>query len=198
MGVQEFSGPENPNHGHESAPALSGESGVLFPHVYTQLRDLAHRKMAQESRGLTLQTTALVHEVYLRLSSDPDVRWENPRHFYAAAAEAMRRILIERARRYATTKRGEGRRRESLEQVDEAGAAVAETTDPAALLSLDEALTELRTFDPDLAEVVMLRFFAGLTFEEVAATLGRSLRAVKYDWSVARAWLLRRIEPRGA
>lgn len=176
-----------------AGPALSGPTAALFPHVYAQLRGLAERQLRHEPADHTLQPTALVHEVYLRLSQDAEVRWENPRHFYAAAAEAMRRILIERARRYATQKRGDGRQREPLAAVDEAGGDIG-AADPAALLALDEALHELRTFDAELAEVVLLRFFAGLTFEEVAATVERSLRAVKYDWSAARAWLLRRIE----
>lgn len=171
--------------------SLTGTTRDLFPHVYAQLRDLAHAKFARERPGLTLQTTALVHEVFLRLSSDPQVTWENPRHFFAAAAQAMRRILIERARRYASPKHGGHHPRQHPDSLDLF--AQPESPDPHALLSLSDAIDELNAFDPQLAEVVMLRYFAGLSFEEVAQTLDRSLRAVKYDWAAARAWLLRRL-----
>lgn len=145
--------------------------------------------MAREPSGLTLQTTALVHEVYVRLSNDPDVNWENPRQFFAVAAEAMRRILVERARRHHAIKRGGGRQRVDLEFVD----AAVETADPDAMLALDDALSELRRFDARLGEVVMLRYFTGLSVEETAAALDSSTRTVKRDWSVARAWLNRRL-----
>jgi RNA polymerase sigma factor (TIGR02999 family) len=145
--------------------------------------------MTHEKEGLTLQTTALVHEVYVRLSSDPAVVWENPRQFFAVAAESMRRILIERARRYATLKRGGGRLRVNFDAV---GAPV-QTADPDGLLALDEALTELTNFDARLAEVVMLRYFTGLSVEETAAALESSPRTVRRDWSVARAWLGRKL-----
>lgn len=157
--------------------------------VYQQLRELAHRQMAREKDGLTLQTTALVHEVYVRLSSDPTVVWESPRQFFAVAAESMRRILVERARRYASLKRGGGRLRIDF---DEVGAPV-QVADPAALLALDEALTELCQFDARVGEVVMLRYFTGLSVEETAAALDSSPRTVRRDWSVARAWLGRRL-----
>lgn len=157
--------------------------------VYQQLRDLARRKMAREPAGLTLQTTALVHEVYLRLSNDPAVTWENPRQFFAVAAESMRRILVERARRHASKKRGGGKQRLDLDFVD----AAVESADPDAMIALDEALTQLRQFDDRLGEVVMLRYFTGLSVEETAAALDSSPRTVKRDWSVARAWLSRRL-----
>lgn len=176
----------------EAAEPVAGWSGTtreIFPRVYSQLRELAHAKMGRERSGLTLQTTALVHEVFVRLSRSPDVTWDNPRHFFAAAAEAMRRILVERARRYAAEKHGGKRQREDLSFVD----AVAGNADADALLSLNEAIEELRDFDPHLAEVVMLRYFAGLSVEEVSTMLDRSPRAIKYDWSAARAWLLRRL-----
>jgi RNA polymerase sigma factor (TIGR02999 family) len=165
------------------------ETRELFPVVYQQLRDLAHQKMAREPAGLTLQTTALVHEVYLRLSQDGSVTWENPRQFFGAAAEAMRRILVERARRHHARKRGGGRQRLDLDFVDLA----AEPGEPEAMIALDEALGELRAFDPALGEVVMLRYFTGLSVEETAAALGSSPRTVKRDWAVARAWLSRRL-----
>jgi RNA polymerase sigma factor (TIGR02999 family) len=169
--------------------AFKGTTRQLFPVVYQQLRDLAHRKMAHESGGLTLQTTALVHEVYLRLSKDPAISWENPRQFFAVAAESMRRILVERARRYASQKRGGGRARVDFDSVD----SPIEVADPHAMVALDEALTELSSFDAGLSEVVMLRYFTGLSVEETAAALDRSPRTVKRDWSVARAWLSRKL-----
>jgi len=194
MPGQKFLSPDESasSGGVDLAPpdSFTGTTRDIFPHVYTQLRDLAHHKMHREKSGLTLQTTALVHEVYLRLNSDPSVTWENPRHFFAAAAEAMRRILIERARRVAARKHGGGRERLDIAFVD----AAVENADPDALLSLNEALEELRGFDPRLHETVMLRYFTGLSVEETAKMLDRSPRAVKYDWSVARAWLLRRIK----
>lgn len=162
----------------------------MFPHVYRQLRDLAHARMNREPAGHTLQTTALVHEVYLRLQNDPDVKWDNPRHFFAAAAEAMRRILVERARRVNSLKRGGDRDRIELDFVD-----IGEESDPTAMIALDEALTELKSFDPRLAEVVMLRYFSGLSVEETAAAMEASPRTVKRDWSVARAWLSQKLTP---
>ncbi len=154
------------------------------------MRALAAQQMSHERPGLTLQPTALVHEVYLRLLANKSTTWDNERHFFAAAAEAMRRILVERARRYSRHKHGGGRQRESLEGAeDELGGA-----EPEAMEGLDEALNELREFDPLLAEVAMLRYFAGLTVEQTSAVIGRSPRSVKSDWAAARAWLLRRME----
>lgn len=169
--------------------SLSGTTRQLFPVVYAQLRDLAHKKMSREREGLTLQTTALVHEVYLRLNDDPSVTWENSRQFFAVAAEAMRRILVERARRYSARKHGGGRGRIDLDHVDAATASV----DPDAMLALDEAMNELRRFDERLSEVVMLRYFAGLSVEEVAKALDRTSRTVLRDWAIARAWLWRKL-----
>jgi RNA polymerase sigma factor (TIGR02999 family) len=179
----------------------AGEAGKresttnLFPIVYQQLRDLAHSKMTREPAGHTLQTTALVHEVYLRLSRDGDVLWENPRQFFAAAAEAMKRILVERARRQASIKRGGKQSRIDLDDLLDASAppASADSAGPAAMLALDEAIDQLRQFDPRLGEVVMLRYFTGLSVEETAAALESSPRTVKRDWAVARAWLSRRL-----
>ena len=197
--------------GHESG----GVTPELFDRVYEQLRDLAHRQMRHERAGLTLQTTALVHEVYLRLMKDPTVTWQNPRHFFGAAAEAMRRILIERARRHRALKHGGGRRRVALDAVLDghdgdaseapatdsryggggaAGDAAADDDSASAMLALDTALAELRRQDATLAEVVMLRYFAGLSVEETAAAVGRSPRSVKRDWAFARAWLARRLD----
>lgn len=184
--ISENSEPEDSGPPPES---FEGNARELFPVVYRQLRQLAHRHMAREKNGLTLQTTALVHEVYMRLSNDPAVIWESPRQFFAVAAESMRRILVERARRHASKKRGGGKQRVDLEFVD----AAIESVDPDAMIALDDALTNLRQFDDRLAEVVMLRYFTGLSVEETAAALESSPRTVKRDWSVARAWLSRRL-----
>ncbi|MCS7034064.1 MAG: ECF-type sigma factor [Phycisphaerae bacterium] len=168
---------------------LTGTTRELFPDVYQQLRALAQKKLAHEPRGLTLQATALVHEVFLRLSNDPQVSWENPRQFFAVAAEAMRRILVERARKYSSRKHGGGRLRLGLEL----GEVSIEGSDPTIMLSLDSALEELRDFDPRLCEVVMLRYFAGLSIDETAAAMHTSPRTVKRDWQFARAWLARKL-----
>lgn len=160
----------------------------LFPAVYQQLRDLAHARMNREPSGHTLQTTALVHEVYLRLSQNNEPLWDNPRHFFAAAAEAMRRILIERARRQQSLKRGGNRDRVDLDFVDKG-----EESEPSAMLVLDEALNELKSIDERLCQVVMLRYFTGLSVEETAAAMDTSPRTVKRDWAVARAWLCKRL-----
>lgn len=192
MTGQEFSESGGTEGAQAATPPshLGGVTRDIFPRVYDELRGLAQGQMRHEWVNLTLQTTALVHEVYLRLSSDTAAKWENPRHFFAAAAEAMRRILVERARHHGRQKRGGDRQRVAFDSVD----AAAPQADPDALISLNDALEELRSFDPDLYEVVMLRFFAGMTVEEVATAIDRSPRSVKNDWSVARAWLLRRID----
>jgi len=179
------SGPEKSSNHLKSGDLSTGD---LFPVVYQQLRDLAHAKMNREPSGHTLQTTALVHEVYLRLQNDNSINWENPRHFFAAAAQAMRRILVERARRFHSLKRGGGRQRVEIDLVDNS-----HESDPAAMLALDEALTELKAFDPRLADVVMLRYFSGLSVDETAVALDTSPRTVKRDWSVARAWLSQKL-----
>lgn len=161
----------------------------LFERLYTQLRDLADRQIRHERPGLTLGPTALVHEAYLRLSAGGQT-WPSERYFYAAAAEAMRRILIERARRVSRQKHGGGRSAQSLDGVDVGGA----PADPESLLSLHEALDDLRGYDPELCDLVMLRYFGGLTVEQIAPLVGRSERSVKYDWAAARAWLIRRMK----
>src|SRR5437763_10810605 len=138
----------------------------LLPLVYVELRKLAAQKMAQEAPGQTLQATALVHEAYLRLVGAQDAqRWDSRGHFFAAAAEAMRRILLNRARDKKRAKRGGGRRRVDLDEVEIA----LDTTDEQ-LLALDEALTQLAAEDPDAARLVSLRFFAGLTLKDAAAS----------------------------
>lgn len=160
--------------------------------VYDQLRRIAQQRMNEERAGHTLQATALVHEAYLRLVKSDPVDWEGRRHFFGAAAQAMRRILIERARRRAAAKHGGGRDRITL---DDIGAA--QGTAPIDLLALHEALARLERRDPRMGEIVMLRFFAGLGVEETAAALGLSPRTVKRDWAVARAWLFEEMSGKG-
>jgi RNA polymerase sigma factor (TIGR02999 family) len=158
----------------------------LLPLVYDELRMLAAARMADESPEHTLQATALVHEAYLRLVGTPaGDRWDSRGHFFAAAAEAMRRILVEKARRNKRRKHGGGRRRLSLDEV--ADTFVQAPSED--LVSLDEALTRLTDHDPVKAEVVKLRFFAGLTMPETAQALGLSLATVERYWTYARTWL---------
>jgi RNA polymerase sigma factor (TIGR02999 family) len=156
--------------------------------VYDELRKLAHSFMAKEEPGQTLQPTALVHEAYLRLRGSAKATWKNRAHFFAAAAEAMRRILVERARRYSREKHGAGQRRVPLSQ-----ATVDWDTDPGELLDLDRALGHLEELDPKMTEVVKLRYFTGLTVEETARALDISARTVKRHWSRAKLWLYREL-----
>ena len=160
----------------------------LLPLVYEELKAMARRRMAREAPGQTLQPTALVHEAYLRLVGDPSLDWRSRRYFFAAAAEAMRRILIERARHYARQKHGGGRKKVNLSDV-QLGSELP-TTD---ILALEEALGRLEKKDEARSDVVKLRFFAGLTVEETAQSLGISPRSVKRLWAGARAWLHREI-----
>lgn len=161
----------------------------LLPLVYDELRQLAVQKLAQEKPGQTLQATALVHEAYLRLvQPEKDGHWDGRGHFFAAAAEAMRRILVDGARRKASLKRGGHLERRMLEEA-EVGAD--EHSDE--LLALDEALTRLAEVDPLAARLVQLRYFAGLTAEQAAEVLGVSARSAYYTWSYARSWLRRAI-----
>ncbi|MDB5349324.1 MAG: hypothetical protein JWN86_571 [Planctomycetota bacterium] len=161
----------------------SQAAGSLLPLVYAELRRLAARRLAQETPGQSLQATALVHEAYLRLVvGDPDRRWDGRGHFFAAAAEAMRRILVENARSKARQKRGGG-----LHRVDLADQAAEDQDEN--LLALDDALSCLATEDPVAARVVELRQFAGLGHEEVASTLGISVYLARRKWAYARAWL---------
>ena len=157
----------------------------LLPLVYEQLRKLAAAKMAQEAAGQTLQPTALVHEAWLRLAGPREGQaWENRGHFFAAAAEAMRRILIESARRKSRLKRGGQQERVDLEQVQ-----LATESDPATVLSIDQALERLAKAHPQKAELVKLRFFVGLSLPEAARALNLSETTAKRHWAFARAWL---------
>ncbi len=165
-------------------------SEELLPLLYDELRRLAAQKLAAESSGQTLQATALVHEAYLRLVSGDDVQaWDNRGHFFAAAAEAMRRILIENARRKLRIKHGG-----ELERVDFDVDLVAAPDEPERLIELDAALSKLAAEDPTAAKVVSLHFFAGLSLEEVGALLGMSRASAYRQWSYARSWLKCEIE----
>jgi RNA polymerase sigma factor (TIGR02999 family) len=163
----------------------------LLPLVYAELRKLAGRKMSREAPGQTLQPTALVHEAYLRLvESSGDRSWDSRAHFFAAAAEAMRRILIDNARRKRSGKRGGKLDRQPLQPDD----AVVEPDDPDNLLMLDEALDKLAATEPGLARLVELRYFAGMTIEQAAQLMGVSPRTAKRNWAYARAWLRREMD----
>jgi RNA polymerase sigma factor (TIGR02999 family) len=167
----------------------------LLPLVYTELRRLAAAKLAHEKPGQTLQATALVHEAYVRLVGNEDAqKWNSRNHFFAAAAEAMRRILVDNARKKQAEKRGGSGRR--LELTD---AVAPEALPPFELLALNEAIERLGHEHPQHAALVKLRFFAGLTLEDAAATLGVSLATAKRHWTLARAWLFGQLAgPAGA
>jgi RNA polymerase sigma factor (TIGR02999 family) len=161
----------------------------LLPLVYQELRKLAASKLAQQPPDQTLQPTALVHEAYLRLLGDGSHSWQNRRHFFAAAAEAMRHLLVDRARRKAALRHGGGWRRVDLDNV----VVATQTTDDNILL-INEALEKLTAHDATSAELVKLRFFAGLTFPQAAEVLGLSERTAKRSWAYARAWLFKEIQ----
>ena len=165
----------------------------LLPLVYDELRRLAAARLADEKPGQTLQPTALVHEAYVRLVGGGQSRdWDGRGHFFAAAAEAMRRILVESARRKKAEKRGGGRARTDLDEVS-----LAADSSPFDLLELNDLLDHLARVNPRAAELVKLRFFAGLTGDQAAAALGISPRAADSLWAYARAWLFERLHPDG-
>ncbi|MFN0134476.1 MAG: ECF-type sigma factor [Phycisphaerales bacterium] len=171
---------------------LAGEgskraSSELLPLVYDELRRLAQDRLRNEPANLTLQATALVHEAYLRLGADRSIKWEGRRHYFGAAAIAMRRILIERARQRAGPKRGGGRGRVPLTDAEITSAGESPSTID--WLALEDALAALERTDPDLARIVEMRYFAGLSVEQVADLLGVSARTVNRDWRLARAFL---------
>ena len=170
-----------------------GETGAaenLLPLVYDQLRHLAAARMAQESAGQTLQATALVHEAWLRLVKEGERNWENRAVFFAAAAEAMRRILIENARRKSRLKRGGGDLvRVALTDID-----LAQSTPDDRILMIDEALERLKAEDPEAAKLVVMKFFGGMTDQEAAENLGVTDRTVRRQWAYAKAWLLTAIQ----
>lgn len=176
---------EEAGHGEPHA------SEALLPLVYEELRRLAAVRMSAEREDHTLQATALVHEAYLRLVGDRDVRWSNRAHFFAAAAEAMRRILIDHARAKLGPRRGGGLGKLPLDVVDLAAA-----DNPEQILALDEAISRLEKEDADAARVVRLRFYAGLSNDEVAKAMETSVSTIKREWSFARAFLFRVLEDR--
>jgi RNA polymerase sigma factor (TIGR02999 family) len=160
----------------------------LLPLVYDELRRLAAHKMANEAAGQTLQPTALVHEAWLRLVGNQNQKWDGRAHFFAAAAEAMRRILIDRARRKRAVRHGGGQQRVDLQV-----AALAAPSDDDQLLAVNDALDKLAVQHKEEAELVKLRYFVGMTNEEAAEVLGISVRTAKYYWTHARAWLYHEI-----
>jgi len=192
---------EVPNHVNAAVvtrllnDAASGDAqaaGELLPLVYEELRRLARQKMGQERAGHTLQATALVHEAYLRLVDGNTAKsWDGRWHFFAAAAEAMRRILVEQARRRGRIKRGGGvaRQRVDLENID-----LTVNQPPDELLAVDDGLTALAAQHPEKAQLVKLRYFAGLTIEEAAEAMGTSIATANRQWAYARAWLFRYLE----
>lgn len=168
-------------------------SDELLPLVYDELRAIARRRMAQERGEHTLQATALVHEAWVRLVGDRELTWEARSRFYVAASEAMRRVLIDHARRRGTQKRGSGRQAQLDESMD-----LGVDVDLNRALALDEAITRLQQEDARAAEIVRLRFFAGLDIEEIAALLTTSRRTVLREWAFARARLCQLLEPRAS
>jgi RNA polymerase sigma factor (TIGR02999 family) len=164
------------------------DAGALLPLVYERLRAIAAHRMAGERKDHTLQATALVHEAYLKLVDGAELDWTGKAHFYAAAAQAMRRILIDHARARGRRKRGGRRGKVPLDVVD-----LAVHDDPAEILSVDEAVRRLEKRDGRMAEIVKLRFFAGLSEAETAGVLGLSDRTVRREWVLARAWLQREL-----
>lgn len=165
----------------------------LLPIVYGELRRLARRELRRERAGHTLQPTALVHELYVRLVDQRRASWENRAQFFAVAAQLMRRILVDHARARVAAKRGGSSPRVSL---DEAGDAIDVAIAPAfEVLAVDRALTRLTLLDPEQARIVELRFFSGLSVDETAHVLGRSPRTIKREWRLAKAWLYRHLRP---
>ena len=164
-------------------------SEELLPLVYNELRQLAMARMAQESAAHTLQATALVHEAWLRMVGDGDRTWQNRAHFFGAAAEAMRRILVENARRKSRLKRGGGQMRLDIAELD-----LAAVTPDDKVLLMDEALELLKEEDPQKARIVVLKFFGGLTNQEVAENLRVTERTVERQWAYAKAWLFEKIQ----
>ena len=160
----------------------------LFPLVYEELRRLADHYLSDEGRMLTLQTTALVHEAFLRLMGPGDTSWENRRHFFGAASQAMRRILVDHARRRLADKRGAGLERVTLADLD-----IASPEADLDLVGLDSALEDLGRDEPRLADVVTMRVFAGMSIDETAQAMELSPATVKRDWTFARAWLADRM-----
>lgn len=175
--------------------AAAGDSGAareLLPAVYDQLRRLARANLAREQPGQTLQPTALVHEAYLRVVGEADPGWKGRAHFFGAAALAMRRILIERARQRLSLKHGDGKPRGDIEGVDVA-VEIADEPPPDEVLAVAEATKELEEADPRQGQIVNLRYFVGLSVEQTAAAMGISVSTVEKEWRFIRAWLQARL-----
>jgi RNA polymerase sigma factor (TIGR02999 family) len=173
-------------------PGASAAADELLPLVYDELRRLAAIRMAQESAGQTLQPTALVHEAWLQLSGSGERSWQNRAHFFGAAADAMRRILIDKARRKARLKHGGGQSRLNIDEVE-----LAQTTPDDNVLLINEAVEALGKEDPEQARVVILKFFGSLTNEEAAESLGVSERTVRRQWECAKARIFQWIKESG-
>lgn len=167
----------------------SQASEKLLPLVYNELRNLAAARMLQESSGHTLQPTALVHEAWLRLTGDSKQNWKGRAYFFAAAAEAMRRILVEHARRKSRLKHGGNQKRMNIEDLE-----IADSTPDDKILLVNDALETLERSNPDRARVVTLKFFGGMTNKEVADTLGIGERSVDRHWVCAKAWLFQKLQ----
>jgi RNA polymerase sigma factor (TIGR02999 family) len=168
----------------------------LLPLVYDELRRVAHGRLRFEREGHTLNTTAVVHETYLKLIGETRVEWQGRGHFFAVASEAMRRILVDYARRRRTAKRGGDASHVTLSTLDELVAPEDLFTDDQAaeLIALDDALVRLAQFNPEGARIVQYRFFSGLSTEEIAELLGSSERSIRRTWTMARAWLRRELD----
>ncbi|HEX3625236.1 MAG TPA: sigma-70 family RNA polymerase sigma factor [Verrucomicrobiae bacterium] len=164
-------------------------AGELLPLVYDELRKLAASKMANEQPNQTLQPTALVHEAWLRLTGNENAKWNGRAHFFGAAAEAMRRILIDNARRKQALRHGGGKQRVDVDEIEIAAPAKAEE-----MLAINEALEELAAMDKPKAELVKLHYFVGLTMEDCAGVLGISVPTARRWWNYARAWLFQKIQ----
>ena len=169
-------------------PGSARSAAELLPLVYEELRKLAAHKMGGENAGHTLQPTALVHEAWMRLAASTHQNWENRGHFFASAAEAMRRILVEHARRKQSLKRGGG-----LERTDLDDSVLALSTTPDELLAVNDALARLESQDSTAAQLVKLRYFVGLTMDETASAMGLAKRTTENLWTYARVWLHREI-----
>jgi RNA polymerase sigma factor (TIGR02999 family) len=178
---------------HTVAETDPASAEKFLPLVYDELRRLAAYRMAQQPSDHTLQPTALVHEAFLRLVGNPERTWADRRHFFAAAAEAMRHILVDRARRKATVRHGSNLVPLQLDEVS-----IAADAEEDQVIAIHDALNELEARDPVAAELVKLRFFAGFTFVEAAELLGISERTAKRTWTYARAWLFEAIQPAAA
>ena len=161
----------------------------LFPLVYAEMRRLAHSYMRKERAGHTLQTSALINEAYIRLVDHKGMRWQNRAHFYAVAAQAMRRILVDRARHHLAARHGGNLQRVELEE-----AALLSDQRPREVIALDDALTALAALDARQAQIVEMRYFVGLSAEETAEVLGISTATVNREWNAAKLWLLRELQ----